>query len=111
MEEKSESSLIKNVSIAGQVTKNEQQPEAEEVTLPKGQVDTYRIFNRLIGKSRLRLDVSMKQHYYTIKADFVLVSLVSDLKVVGSGSIRGRTHTEGFEIIEENLLSVGELPG
>lgn len=50
MEEKSESSLIKNVSIAGQVTKNEQQPEAEEVTLPKGQVDTYRIFNRLIGK-------------------------------------------------------------
>lgn len=48
----------------------------------------------------------MKQHYYTIKADFVLVSLVSDLKVVGSGSIRGRTHTEGFEIIEENLLTL-----
>ena len=37
--------MIKNVSIAGQVTKNEQQPGAEEVTLPKGQVDTYRIFN------------------------------------------------------------------
>ena len=48
----------------------------------------------------------MKQHYYTIKADFVLVSLVSDLKVVGSGLIRGRTHTEGFEIIEENLLTL-----
>lgn len=50
LEGKLESSLVNNVSIAGQVTKNEQQPRTEEVTLPKGQVDTYRIFNRLIGK-------------------------------------------------------------
>lgn len=109
MEEKSETSLIKNVSIAGQVTKNEQEPGTEEVTLPKGQVDKYRIFNRLIGKqwekSPLRLDVSMKPHNYTMKADIVLVSLVSDLRVLCSGSIPGRTHTEGFEITEENLLT------
>ena len=29
----------------------------------------------------------MKQHYNTTKVDIVLFSLVSDLKVVGSGSI------------------------
>lgn len=37
---------------------------------------------------------------------YILVSLVSDLKVVGSGSIPGRTHAEGFEISEENLLTL-----
>ena len=48
----------------------------------------------------------MRQHHYMMKADIVLFSLVSDLKVVGLGSVPGRTHTEGFEITEENLLTL-----
>ena len=41
-----------------------------------------------------------------MKADIVLFSLVSDLNVVGLSSLPGRTHTEGFEISEENLLTL-----